>query len=506
MINDTNRIKMNLLDVLNNKKVNYKNKLSYSFYQISIWFKHYRKFRLSDNINFYLVLIIFVYLIIEILFNYTLFYQMSVRTSAKRIEDIEFYSKVISGIGFALMYMKATMNFHWVSFRKTMIYLVLYSCLGFGLSYILQKAVVFGLVNTASFEQRNAALLMSQANMGLTPIYNDQLTNDTFVNRHIQYLQSLVMPTAKNQSLQKQQAFFAHADKCSARVNKSYDKIYPIRTGVDKAFFSFVGLKDYKRHEATHKKISQAYYVCMLNHQDFLQTQIDLLSPMKVAIDKHYQSYAQASRDYKSKLPSYQDYKRQVDNKWDEKVREQFGADMSLPVGMSESAFYQHPTIAKLTKKNLYPKYREYLSASDEYNEKMRRYPMFKNRINNGWYQKVREQFGEKASLPPNLSEEKFYNHSDVIKLAKTSMLPRFKSYQAASQEYKAKLNEYPSLKSKAKIAWDKAIHKQFGIKASIAPGMSKKAFFNHPNVMQMVKKNPALQQMPYPYAKNMKV
>lgn len=52
-------------------------------FKLNIFFKRHREFKLSERINFYLIILIFLYIIIEIMFNYKLFNAMT-RVSKKR--------------------------------------------------------------------------------------------------------------------------------------------------------------------------------------------------------------------------------------------------------------------------------------------------------------------------------------------------------------------------------------------------------------------------------------
>jgi hypothetical protein len=99
MTSSINQAKGNFVNFVRIRQHKLLNSYHATSYKVKNWLKDYAKFRLSDSINGYLLLFVMVYLLIELLYNYALFYQMSVNTSLLRIEDIETYSKVVSGIG-----------------------------------------------------------------------------------------------------------------------------------------------------------------------------------------------------------------------------------------------------------------------------------------------------------------------------------------------------------------------------------------------------------------------
>lgn len=506
MTSSINQAKGNFVNFVRIRQHKLLNSYHATSYKVKNWLKDYAKFRLSDSINGYLLLFVMVYLFIELLYNYALFYQMSVNTSLLRIEDIETYSKVVSGIGIALLICKKIIDKNCVSLRRTIVIFLLSFLVGFGISYGLQKSAVSWILHRATPEDRNGALLISLANASITPVYDDKKLDKHFLKRQIDYIGLSSIFTPNDKDTVARQAFFDKGSMCSQTASKYYGKTHPIKNQIDKAFFGFVGLDDFKREEYTHKQVAKIYHLCMLDNHSYLQQQTELLDPIKSKLLPYYQDYAKASRKYYDSVPNYATYKTQVTNKWTEGISRKFGFASSILPNLSQTQFFNHSDVIKLRKDSLSAYYLQYADSSDEYENKMNRYPWFKNRINAKWQEGIHEKFGAEATIPPGLSENQFYNHPDIIKLSKDSLTPKFQEYQQASKAYNKNLQDYSELKAKAKAQWEKGISKNFSANSKIKPGLSKNDFFRQSAVIKKIKADKQMQGLPYPYAENIKV
>lgn len=330
----------------------------YQLYMTYVKLAHYfRDFRMTKVTNFNLVSLIALYLVIEVLFNFMLFSQMSIHTSMNNIEEVEFYSKIISGIGISLLLTKRLINKPTYNTQETVILFVAMLFIGIPFSIVVQKGIVKGIVDYSSDEQRTSALLISQASAAIVPTYDDVNEDISFKTRQLFHIAPIFVSGFDKKHLQEvedaKKQFFIYGHACSVDSIAAYKNIYPINNQIDKGFFPYLNLLSYAKNENLHKQIIKKYNQCMTVSDDFVQSQQVLLEPIKAQFGSLFGDYSAQSHEYYSKLRQYPKHKANIDAKWRESANETFGFKTRITPALSEKQFFEHPDTQKLIKKRL---------------------------------------------------------------------------------------------------------------------------------------------------------
>lgn len=291
-------------------------------FKLNIFFKRHREFKLSERINFYLIILIFLYIIIEIMFNYKLFNAMAVYTTSSSIENIEFYGKIVSGIGIALLIAKIFVNDARISLRSTLLRFSFFLVIGIAISFFSQKRIVSYIVDNSTEKSQAGALLVSVASSSLIPYVNDKSeenkqpphqTESKFFQFNDNYADlKKVLNDSPLYSQDEMTDFLKDAKKCSQKPVKVYAKLYPINNKVDKAFFAYTNLGNYEQNVTLHQKAIRAYTSCMNKNAIYYDNQIKNLVPLKQAYEDQYRYYLNSSGEYNDNMARRPYFKKRI--------------------------------------------------------------------------------------------------------------------------------------------------------------------------------------------------
>lgn len=304
------------------------------------------RIKISRNINVFLLVLIFLYLIIELVFNYVLFTQMSVATSTVKIDVVETFAKIVSGIGIALFITKARSNFAGVTFMQTLRLFFISLLIGIPASFIIQKSVVNFLVWQADDDTKLSALLTAQAAATIVPVIDNRYDNGFFdydelievkdVSTSAGYLYAV----AKSGSVtQAHDDYLSQAQLCTQNeIKPIYQDIYSLDNRLSKGLFSFVMLDRMPQYENLHLQAIKSFHLCMnktpfyaikASHEGLLATH--LLNPVYY---KLYFTY----NDYLTKLYRLPRNQREAAHK---KIIEGFATQTQMQ-GLDMSRGYRH--------------------------------------------------------------------------------------------------------------------------------------------------------------------
>lgn len=330
----------------------------YRFYMGYVKLAHYfRDFRMTKVINFNLLGLIALYLVIEVLFNYILFSQMSIHTSTSTIDDVEFYSKIVSGIGISLLLTKSLINNPTHNFQETFILFLAMLFIGIPSSIYIQKGIVKVIVDNSSDEERTSALLIAQASATIVPTYDDELKDIPFNKRQLFHIKpALVWGFDKKRLQDKEDSkkqFFVYGHACSVDSVTAYKDIYPINSQIDKGFFPYLNLLTYAENEQLHKKVIRKFNKCMTVSDEFVQSQKVLFEPIKQQMEPLFHDYNLKSSEYYDNLKRYPKYKAKIDAKWRESANETFGFKTNIQPALTREQFFKDRDVQKLITKRL---------------------------------------------------------------------------------------------------------------------------------------------------------
>ena len=331
-------------------------------FKLNIFFKRHREFKLSERINFYLIILIFLYIIIEIMFNYKLFNAMAVYTTSSSIENIEFYGKIVSGIGIALLIAKIFVNDARISLRSTLLRFSFFLVIGIAISFFSQKRIVSYIVDNSTEKSQAGALLVSVASSSLIPYVNDKSeenkqpphqTESKFFQFNDNYADlKKVLNDSPLYSQDEMTDFLKDAKKCSQKPVKVYAKLYPINNKVDKAFFAYTNLGNYEQNVTLHQKAIRAYTSCMNKNAIYYDNQIKNLVPLKQAYEDQYRYYLNSSGEYNDNMARRPYFKKRIQAKWREEADRYLGFESTLPPNLSKKEFFSHRDVLRYLKEN----------------------------------------------------------------------------------------------------------------------------------------------------------
>lgn len=315
--------------------------------------KKRRKLSLNFNkrINLYLLLMIFLYIIIEVVFNYLLVHQMSYSATALDIQNIERAGKVVTGFGIALLMCKSLLNHAHVKFKFFIKSFIIFLIIGITLSFYLQTAIVNYVVGNATPEQQQRALLISTATTTLVPFYDDESESN-----HIKFTERLLFPFYKAISseshyhpiqtkYQRVEHFHQASSACSPKAVNTYADHYPINNSLNKAFFAYSHLIALDTYEDLHKQAITNYFSCLFDDDVLVGMYTDHLQFIEDKVSEFYEEYLEKSEEYNTKLKEHPKYKDRIQSRWQSGTEDILGFESTLPPNLDYNEFVKHPDV-----------------------------------------------------------------------------------------------------------------------------------------------------------------
>lgn len=143
------------------------------------------------------------YILIEVIFNFTLLQELSIGSSEKTIDRLEFFGKIMSGLGAGLLFTRIFIDDANDSVKK-FFKIFSISCLwGFAFAFTAQTLIIKSIVYFGDDEDKAKALLTTQVSNIIVPYFNNSAYGE--------------------ESTLTAQEYFQTARKCSEQVNLKVD-------------------------------------------------------------------------------------------------------------------------------------------------------------------------------------------------------------------------------------------------------------------------------------------
>ena len=331
------------------------------------------------------------YFILEIVINLMIFKQLSIKSDFFTIEAMEFWGKIITGLGAALMLVRYC--YFRADYVKTRpkdspldsVFLLLSVCvITIPLSFIAQNQLISYMVKNATEDDRNKAVLVTAVHSTLKPHF----IGDNTSNEKPSTFQKLINPiiNTKDRFLDgysKKEILYMNASIACTPIS---EKALGVYSNTDKAFFAYNAMKEPMR-ESLYKSIISDYHTCLYDNEEYSEDSVigNAFPNKHWNIIGAYKEYRKASRQYdidvsvekmmakSSNSPEvFKDQKKELDIKWRENMNDFLGFESTLKPMLTESEFVRHPDVKKyfVSKANnaeyIYPYDAEFDEKKDE--------------------------------------------------------------------------------------------------------------------------------------------
>lgn len=248
----------------------------------------------------------FGYFIIEIVINYNIYNQLSYSSSLMAIESLEFWGKIVTGIGLSLVITRLTVVSPAMLERDAGLAsriknpLKTFFCLCaicIPLSFFLQNKIINSIVESSTPDQQNRALLASTVQKTIVPHYDFSNTSSPEVIDPLLPHQKFMYPVSS-----KPNSSFNSADDDYYKYKRHYDaavkKCVPasrdalgMQSSLDRAFFAYSALDTVPEKAEVYKVAITDHYECLLSTPAFQDTHTNNVPYNKSVIVDMYNSY-----------------------------------------------------------------------------------------------------------------------------------------------------------------------------------------------------------------------
>lgn len=305
-----------------------------------------------------LVLLTFLYFIVELIVNASIFLQLSGLSDAHLSEAMELWGKIIAGFGLGLLFtryiiirnqkMLAAKN-HRVSRGLTLIFFFLVCIFTIPASFILQNKLISYVVDNSSDEDRNKAILIMATHGTIVPFYS---TEHKATKKPLSTLDKLFL-SFYNEDNRKHGKYSKEAldelaivAPCSAIAADSLG----ITNSVDKAFFPYLSLLS-DIDESVYKNTVNDYYSCNFQDRAYLKEHLPKEIARTDVLEKAFREvFVPAVNEY----DTYKRYKfslsrakAEADKQWREALNEKLGFKTTIKPKYEYGYFVNHPDIKR---------------------------------------------------------------------------------------------------------------------------------------------------------------
>ena len=306
------------------------------------------------------------YFIIEIIINVMVFKQLSIKSDFFTIEAMEFWGKIITGLGASLLLVRwCYFNHDYIKTRPKdkpfdSLFVFLSVCLiTIPASFIAQNLLINYMTNNATEDERNNAVLITAVHSTLKPHFIGDITDDEKPSVFQKLLNPLISrKDSFSEDYSRKEALHMNA---SIACTPSSEKALGIYTNTDKAFFAYNAMKEPMR-EDLYKNIISDYHTCLYNNEEYSES-----SAVANAFPKDhwdivdaYKKYKKASYKYDREVAVkkmisksdgtpelYASQKKELDIEWREKMNDFLEFNSTLKPMLTEDEFVHHPDIRK---------------------------------------------------------------------------------------------------------------------------------------------------------------
>ncbi|WP_294033266.1 hypothetical protein [uncultured Moraxella sp.] len=302
-----------------------------------------------------------LYFIAEIYLNFSIYQQMSFLSTPVHLEILEHQGKIIAGIGLALLLTRMYIAFRIKNLQarhiaqstinaKTPFLKLLCVCIP--ISFFVQNQVINYIINQATPENKNTAMLITAVHSTFVPHY----TGDNAINVHSEIKPSLLQKTffpfvdIGNDDFSYQN--FSQNASAYKKGAVSCDKSnYYATPGIQRAFQPFIQLSkqsDFRKNEKLHIDHIHAFYYCLLNSEEYLQYHSKQGKSGKQMLKDAFKEYQSASQKFQKSTRylvswrldrAHREWRTQMDNK--------FRFSTTIKPGLNFKQFVNHPDVRR---------------------------------------------------------------------------------------------------------------------------------------------------------------
>ena len=230
------------------------------------------------------------YFIIEIVINYQIYNQLSVGSTFISIDVMEFWGKIITGLGMALVltrlfFISASQMYQDSKYEKvprSTIKTFFFICIAtIPASFLLQNWLINTIVDNSDAEERNKAVLVAATHNAVVPFYTFTNTKYNASQLELEWTEKLIYPFIKEREVKVidfreerkiediyasyNEIFRTAADKCVHIGRESMN----LDDGLDRVFFSYSALSSGSANNELYKQVITEYYTCMFDNKKF---------------------------------------------------------------------------------------------------------------------------------------------------------------------------------------------------------------------------------------------
>lgn len=368
------------------------------------------------------------YFIVEIIINHAVFRQMSYSGSFFSITSMEFWGKIVTGLGLALIISRLCAtnrflnNLIWKKtnyktapcFFGTLKVFILACIVTIPLSFFLQNKLIDYIVDSSTSEDRNKAMLVMAAHSTVSPFFKPiihdnskakELLEETKVAKNNEDNKPKYNPTAEQEgfdlvdiikpekateigswrkalypfvynryaihsSYVREQDFFSRASlACSHIGQEAFGDMSPL----DKVFFPYFSFKN-KIDERRYVEAIKQNAICLIDDKTYRLYLLNNVFSFKSALAKmHKELYIASANEY---ITYARIDKQRADKEWRKRMNEFYGFPTTIdPSGEWPTYFFNHPDTVRYYEKmtgfkNLHP-------TGDHFEERVKRYMLY---------------------------------------------------------------------------------------------------------------------------------
>ena len=325
-----------------------------------------------------------VYFVIEVVINIIVFKQLSIKSDFITIEGMEFWGKIITGVGAALAFTKIFYalksqfgfgddEYYYATESLKVMFLGLLICIP--LSFYLQNKLIETMVDNSTAEERNRAILIINTQVTMKPHYNPLITIDkkpTTMNKLLLPIGGMKDSFIHNYE-QKQNVLFSASKKCI----EGSGEMLGVISNIDKAFFAYNALNS-PMQEHLYKNTITYYNSCLLTNATYLKLVIPTPEFDDTKFRKFYEKYLDKTRVYyeanaKAEKSIWSSVaKEKVYKEWLRGVSKTLGFESTLSPYLNYDQFVRDPDIQKYFRKKAKPEELSLIPYSDGFEESLR--------------------------------------------------------------------------------------------------------------------------------------
>lgn len=323
----------------------------------------------------------FAYFIVEVIINYNIYRQLSFSSSLMAIEALEFWGKIVTGLGLALVVTRLSAvspdtldrNAALSRYTKNPIKTFLYLCIiCIPLSFFLQNQIISKIVDSSTPDEQNRALLVANVQKTIVPYYDFTNTSSEVEPASLLPHQKFLYPFGRkptssynpaHEDYYKYRRYYISASKKCVPVSR---ETLGMQNDLDRVFFSYSALGTAPERAEAYKAIIKDHYECLLDNPSFQKTHTaNIPYSENIIIEMYKEHFVPGSTDWSAGASHS---RAAADKAWRKKADMLFGFKTSIKPYVGDvdedrfDYFTSHPDVRRFYSektgpdaKSLYP-------------------------------------------------------------------------------------------------------------------------------------------------------